>query len=236
MDTYCINFKSCRNVYPIKLIRPNERYRYNEQEELANVVSDLNSSEVSIDTCVCDNPKRSNLRMAMCCSGRHGCEYCEVASIRYKDDTMTKSHLTWPPCTMNGRPRTITAIKRIVRDIEDEDTEVTKDYMKGIKGRSVLLDQDNFDIVLDLPTEYMHLVCLGTVKRMLLFMYKLGTDKNRVTKRIRCDPKDFNDIIAGIQVIREFSRRCRNLDCSVYKAQEYRNILLFFPYCFKKHS
>lgn len=210
------------------MIRPNEKYRYEEHEELCNVIADINSSVIILDTCVCDNPKRCKLRMAKSCSGTHGCEYCEAPAITFKDHTMTKSQLTWPPSTMNGRPRTITGIRRIVNSIEDEDQELTKDYLKGIKGRSILLDQENFDIIHDLPTEYMHLVCLGTVKRIVVFTYKIGKDKNRVTKRKRCDPKLFNDIISTIQVTREFSRRCRNLDTGVYKAQEYRNVLLFF--------
>ena len=228
MDIYCVNFKHCRNIYPLKLIRPNERFKYDEQQELYDVISEINSSKIVIDTCVADNPKRSTLRMAMSCAGYHGCEYCESPAVSYKDDTMTKSQLTWPPITMNGRPRTITGIRRIVNSIEEEDSEVTKDYLKGIKGRSVLLDQKKFDIIHDLPTEYMHLVCLGTVKKMLVFTYKLGPDKNRTTNRKRCDPKEFNDLIACVLFVREFSRRCRNLDTSVFKAQEYRNVLLFF--------
>ena len=227
LDTFCIRFKKCRNIYPIKLIRPNEKFKYDEQQELANVINDLNTCVV-IDTAVCDNPKRSKLRMAKSCCGTHGCEYCEEPAISFKDNTMTRKQLTWPPTTMNGRPRTITGIRRIVNSIEEADYELPKNYLKGIKGRSVLLDQDNFDLILDLPTEYMHLVCLGNVKKMLAFTYKLGKDNNRVPKRKRCDPKLFNDIMKNIKVVFEFSRRCRNLDIGVYKAQEYRNVLLFF--------
>lgn len=141
---------------------------------------------------------------------------------------MSKSQLTWPPQTMNGRPRTITAIHRIVNSIEEDDGELTSDYVKGIKGRSVFLDQPNFDYILDIPTEYLHLVCLGIVKRMLELTYKIGKKRPRVTKRKRSNPQLFNDLISCVQVVREFSRRVRNLDTSVLKAQEYRNILLFF--------
>ena len=228
LDVFCINFKNCRNIYPIRLIRPNEKFKYDEQEELSNVLADINSSDLVLDTAVCDQPKRSKLRMAKCCSGTHGCEYCEAPSVQYKDNNMRRSHLTWPPSTMNGRPRTITGIRRIVNSIEEEDPNVTKDYVKGIKGRSLLLDQDNFDLVLDLPTEYMHSVCFGLVSNLVDFTYKTGKTKHRITTRKRCDPKEFNVLIATIEVPREFPRRCRNLDTGVYKALEYRNLLLFF--------
>lgn len=229
IDIYCINIKPCRNIYPLRLIRPNERYKYDEQEELANVVADINSSGMIIDTGVGDNPKRSTFKMAKTCAATHGCEYCEAPSLFYKDNTMTRGHLTWPPSTMNGRPRTITGIRRIVNQIEEEGySNLSKDYVKGIKDRSVFLNQNNFDLILDLPSEYMHSVCLGNGKKLLECTYKLGKDKHRVTKRKRCDPKVFNDLIASVQVFHEFSRRCRNLDTAVYKAQEYRNVILFF--------
>lgn len=144
---------------------------------------------------------------------------------------MIKSKLTFPPRTMNARPRTVTAIRRIVNSIEEGTEEsLDKNYLKGIKKRSVMLDQPNFDMVTDLPTEYMHLVCLGVVKRMCEFTYKLGKKRNRVTKRKRSDPQLFNILIQAILVPREFPRRIRNMDSSSLKALEYRNILLFlFP-------
>ena len=228
LDIFCVSFKTCRNVYPLRIIRPNEKYRYDEQEEMSNVLTDINSSDLILDTAVCDNPKRSKLRMAKSSCGTHGCEYCEAPSVQYKNNSMRKSHLTWPPSTMNGRPRTITAIRRIVNSIEEEDPNVTKDYVKGIKGRSVLLDQQNFDLILDLPTEYMHSTCLGLVNNLVHFTYKTGKTKHRNTNRKRCDTKEFNELIGTVEVVREFPRRCRNLDTAVYKALEYRNLILFF--------
>ena len=228
MDTYCIKFEDCRNIYPIKLIRPNERYKYNDQEELAELVGDINNSGMIINTGVFDNPKRSMVTMTKTCAARHGCEYCEAPAVTFKDNSMTKSHLTWPPATMNGRPRTITGIRRIVNEIEENNGELPRDYVKGIKGRSIFLNQPNFHIIFDIPTEYMHLVCLGNIKKLLEFTYKVGKQRHVVTKIKRLDPNEFNVIIVSVKVVREFSRRCRNLDTSVYKAQEYRNVLLFF--------
>lgn len=213
-------------------MRPNEKFKYNEQEDLQIVVDDLNGSEITIDTASMDNPKRSKLRMAKSSSGKCGCEYCEASAVQYKDDTMKRSHLTWPPNTMNGRPRTITGIRRIVQSIEDEDQDFPQSYYKGIKGRSVLLNQPNFDFIHDITTEYMHLVCLGIVKPLIEYTYKIGKNRPRITNRKKCDPSLFNDIIITIQVTREFSRRCRNLDTAVYKALEYRNVLIFFSLSF----
>lgn len=228
LETYCVKFKDCKNIYPLRIIRPNEKYKFNAKEQLSSVISDINSAGMIIHTGVCDNPKRSFCKNHMSSSGKHGCDYCEAPAIFYKDNTMKKGHLTWPPSTMNGRPRTITGIKRIVKNLEEEDPNVTKDYLKGVKGRSVLLDQNNFDVIHDLPAEYMHSMCIGCVKKLLELTYKLSKNKPVVTKNKKIDPKLFNDLMASVLVAREFSRRCRNLDTSIYKAQEYRNVILFF--------
>ena len=215
-------------------MKPHEKYKYDEQEDLRNVIDDINESELVLDTAVMDNPKRSKLRNAKSSSGKCGCEYCEASAIHFKDNTMKRSHLTWPPSTMNGRPRTITGIRRIVNSIENEEEDLTANYCKGIKGRSVLLYQPNFNIIHDLPTEHMHAVCLGIVKPLLEYTYKVGKERPRITNRKKCDPKVFNDIIITIQVTSEFPRRCRYLDTTVYKALEYRNALIvFFPIILK---
>ena len=212
----------------MKIVRPNNRYKYDEQESIQQVVSDLNENNISIGTGVFDNPKRSVVKGVKNHASKHPCEYCEGCAIFYKDNTMTRGQLTWPPVTMNGRPRTITAIRRIVNSIEEGEEILTSQYLKGIKRRSVLLDQPHFDFILDIPAEYMHILCLGTVKKMIEFTYKVGQKRTRITKRKRTDPKMFNDLIISVQVPDDFPRRVRNLDPSCLKAAEYRNLLLFF--------
>ena len=204
------------------------RYKYDEKKEIREFISNLNENDISIDAAIFDNLKRSVVKDVKNHASTHPCEYCEAPARHYKDDTMTRRKLTWPPETMNGRPRTITAIRRIVNDIEEGEENLSSNYLKGIKGRSVLLDQPDFDFILDIPAEYMHLLCLGVVKSMLEYTYKIGKKRTRVTKRKRTDPELFNDLIRFVQVTREFSRRVRCLDTAIWKAEEFRNTLIFF--------
>lgn len=139
-----------------------------------------------------------------------------------------RTQLTWPASTMNGRPRTVTSIRRIVNDIEESELPLDKHYVKGIKGRSVLMDQPNFDMITDSPCEYMHSVCLGAVKRLVELSFKVGENRSRITTRKLSCPTLYNNLIKDVRVPREFSRRCRKLDLSVFKAQDFRNLLLFF--------
>ena len=131
---------------------------------------------------------------------------------------------------MDGNPRTLENIRQIVNAIEN-DPEILKtdpDYCKGIKGKSLLLDKPFFDLIQDAPAEYMHIVCLGTVKRLIELTFKVGENRDRITKRKLSNPQMYNEKIKSIQLIRESSRRCRNLDFSVMKAAEFRNCLIFF--------
>ena len=241
---------------------------------------------------VCDNPKRSDVRCALCHSATYACEYCEaqavavhenitesqVASIKKKyelrkknlqntidflrespgssaakikdgkkiDDLLEKvenlrneeeseirafsnkrKKLAWPFSTYNGILRTQDLIKYIVNKIE-ANPDLDKHEKKGFKGKSVFLDEQTFHFINDLPAEYMHLGCLGVVRRLLEVTFNVGENKDRVTKRKLSDVSQFNNLIKCVQVVREFSRRCRSLDLGIIKAQEYRNLIYFF--------
>ena len=286
LDTYSIKFNHCRSIYPIGLIKPCHRFKYDVQEQLKRVLDDINDNEVIMDCAVLDNPKRSDLKCAKTASAKFGCEYCENCAVFYVDhekkslvmikkkyellekkifeeieelqntendeylqhlretlDTLYKEkeaevkkksrkQLTWPASTMGGKLRTVDAIKEIANEIERNPriAQTDPDYCKGIKGKSHLLYQPFFNIITDAPCEYMHLVCLGIVKRMIELNFQVGENRQRITKRKLTCPKLYNEKIRLVQVFREFSRRCRNLDFGVMKASEFRNALLFFFY------
>lgn len=64
--------------------------------------------------------------------------------------------------------------------------------------------------------------------RMLELTFLVGENRTRTTKRRLSHPSSFNDLMKEVKVFREFSRRARELDLAVLKAQEMRNIILFF--------
>lgn len=113
-------------------------------------------------------------------------------------------------------------------DLKNEGHYVDPDDLKGFVGKSLLLDIPDFDFIHNVPTEYMHLTCLGAVKRMLVLTFQLGENRTRITTRKLTSPAVFNELMKYIKVPREFPRRIRQLDLAVIKAQELRNILIFF--------
>ena len=139
------------------------------------------------------------------------------------------SHIVWPANTRNGEPRTREKILEIVQKIESG-VELTQDEKKGIKGRSLLFDIDGFNFVIAIPTEYMHSLCLGLVKRLLEICFSVGQSRQRTIKTKLASTELFDEAMKSIKLPKESSRRARALDLSVMKAQEMRNIVIFlFP-------
>ena len=139
-----------------------------------------------------------------------------------------RTHLAWPHNTSRGQARTDDSTEAIVNGIEEGILD--HDTVRGIIGRSLFLDLNYFNFTQDIPAEYMHSVCLGLVKQLIELTFTVGKTRSRVSTRRLSTPSKYNSLMSTIQVPREFSRRVRNLDLSVIKAQEYRNIaLIFFP-------
>ena len=281
LDVYSIKWDGCRDVYPMKIVRPLCKNHINHYEQFAAVLNDILSSGLKIQCVVADNPKRAFLKYCLQHSARFACEYCfepgvlfcshsdesdfakrleeqikhvnqeidcldtnnDSVQIEYLKSLVVKlketeklaknkrkhSHIVWPESTSDGIQRTKEKILEIVEKIE-EGQELSPNEKKGIKGRSLLLDIEGFDIVNNVQCEYMHLVPLGVVKRLLELCFSVGENRTRITKRPLTLPNEFNELMKLIKVPHEYSRRARKLDLSVMKAQEMRNILvIFFP-------
>ena len=281
LDVYSLKFKGCREVYPVKIIKPLNKFPVDQEYHFSSILSDLLANNLELLFMVADNPKRSFLRNALQHGARFGCEYCFESGVSFKfvnqeeaspivkkiekqkreiqqqidslvepDDTVQietlhkfmkhldeaesiarkqikASHIVWPASTFNGELRTKEKVLHIVEKIESGE-DLTPSEKKGVKGRSLLLNIDYFDFILHIPTEYMHLSSLGVVKRLLELSFNVGENRSRITKRPLSSPTLFNDLMKSVKVFHEFSRRARKLDLSVMKAQELRNILIFY--------
>ena len=140
-----------------------------------------------------------------------------------------KTNILWPSSTMYSQHRSRRSVLEIVRKIENNEI-LSIDESKGILGRSLLLDVPNFNYIYDAPAEYLHSGCLGVIKRLVELTFDVGQNRKRNTNRKLSSIKKFNSLMSGIKVLKEFSRRARNLDFSVFKGQEFRNLcIIFFP-------
>ena len=71
---------------------------------------------------------------------------------------------------------------------------------------------------------------------MIELTFNVGETRKRITNRELSSSEKYNSLMSSIRVPREFSRRIRKLDFAVFKAQEFRNVILFFPNCFGMYS
>ena len=108
--------------------------------------------------------------------------------------------------------------------------DLSPEERKGVQGKSPLFDIPDFDIVEDSPAEYLHSTCIGLVKKVVELTFSVGQARGRKTKRPLSKPAQFNKLMQCIKTHKESSRRARDLDFSVFKEAEFRNLaILYFP-------
>lgn len=225
LDVYSMQVSNCRCVYPLKVIRPINKYKVDFRPHLKTILDAMIEANAWLKALIADNPKRSDIREALSHASNFACEYCiskamhfteinvkasdekkqndlsikqfekqirtlrrspcSTAGLQRREEEIkvmesiitelkkrnghllkTHAHTVWPASTSHGELRTKEGILEIVNAIEEQGrSQLTADDVKGIKGRSLLLDLDYFDFVLSIPAEYMHLSCIGVVKR-----------------------------------------------------------------------
>ena len=75
----------------------------------------------------------------------------------------------------------------------------------------------------------MHSVALGVVKMLVTLTFKLqaGQQRSSASDLTRVPLRGVNELLLQTRVPKEFSRKVRELDTAVWKAEEYRNLILF---------
>ena len=162
---------------------------------------------------VCDAPVRSSLKLIKAHSGYNSCERCTVPEEYH-------SHRI---CLLgtSHHPRT-------------DDNFLSQSDEKHHKGRSVLAEF-GISMVTNFPLDYMHLVCLGVCRRMI--MWWKGT-KKQFKGRLRLAAitklsKKIEDHRNKIPC--EFNWKMRTIsDIKYWKASEFRLFLIYCSFVFLK--
>lgn len=102
-----------------------------------------------------------------------------------------------------------------------------------LPGQSLLTSLPNFDMVQSIPFDYMHLVCLGVMKKLLV-LWISGDLKFRLPSR---KIEEMSQTLERLKKYTpsEFSRKPRSLRyMKLWKATEFRQFLLYTGYCTTK--
>lgn len=91
IDVYSLKFKECKDIFPVKIIRPINKYPVDHQEQLSLVLDDLTENDLELDSFVADNPKRAFLRNSVQFCGKFGCEYCFQQGVPFRCTTTQES-------------------------------------------------------------------------------------------------------------------------------------------------
>ncbi|XP_072747535.1 uncharacterized protein [Anoplolepis gracilipes] len=94
-------------------------------------------------------------------------------------------------------------------------------------GKSILENIPNIDIVNNFPLDYMHLICLGVVKKIILNIWLFGPAAHKLSKT---QIEEISNYLIQIKscIPSDFARKIRSLnECKRWKATEFRFFLLY---------
>ena len=156
-----------------------------------------------IHSILCDAPARAFVTNTKGHNAYYGCDRCVQSGVWL-------NKMTYPE---------VSATKRTDDGFRCKDNE---EYHIGDTPLATL----SIDLVLQLPLDYMHLVCLGVVRRLVLAWLK-GPLECRLPAKSVCDiSRKLEDF--RLYMPSEFCRRPRPLsDIDRFKATEFRQLLLY---------
>ena len=166
-----------------------------------------NKKIVPLFGCV-DSVARPLLQNRIKFNGSSGCSYCHHFGV-YDSGSMRYPLLDNDPA---------------LRSHEDHVKDVQKSIkygkrINGIKGECILLKVNNFDIIWNLPPDYMHGTLLGVTRQ---FFHRWNTFNFK-----KSDREKINERMSNIKLCREIRRSIRRLDLfDKFKATELKTWLI----------
>lgn len=161
--------------------------------------------EVKIRSFICDAPARSSILGTKSHTAYFGCLKCEV------EGEFIKNRVSFPVDSLAQMRSDDSFRKR--RNIEHHKTDS-------------ILEELSINMIKQFPLEYMHLVCLGTMRK-LLQMWVSGDTKSLLNSaRVNAISNKISNISKTQPS--DFQRRLRTLsDLGYFKATEFRTFLLY---------
>lgn len=154
--------------------------------------------------------------------------------------TATKGHTGYFSCAKCTTEGKYIAQRMCFSDINclkrTDDSFAKQTQKEHHTGQSILLNIPNFGLISKVPLDYMHLVCIGAVKKILNFLLSGPLNVRLPTQAINNISKLLIEMQTSIPV--EFVRKPRELHfLSLWKATESRQFLLYTgPIIIKNHT
>lgn len=166
--------------------------------------------EFSVYTLCCDVPAKSFVLQIKGHSGFFSCTRCEV------EGEYLSNRICFPYNSPSNRPPQRTHQNYILQSKEEHHAGAT----------SLIATLPNFDVVTSFSLDYMHLVCLGVVRKLLLLWIRGPNTIRYPSWKIKQISNSLEDLKKYMPC--EFARKPRTLDeiCR-WKATEFRTFVLY---------
>lgn len=221
---YIVNDPSLKKtVFPIGLYHGNKKpsnsneFLFDFVEEMKSILSAngvfLNKKKVnvSIHYICCDAPAKSFILKVKGHTGFFSCTRC----------TIEGEHVNRRTCFPYSQSKSTEKTHLDYINASDED------YHTNCDNISNLSELENLDLVKSFPLDYMHLVCLGVMKKLLMLWVQKGPLKVRLrSSKIT----EFSSLLLSLNscITSDFARKHRTLqDLCRWKATEFRFFLLY---------
>lgn len=187
---------------------------------LEGLVVDGIKYKILVSSCILDVPAKSKVLNVTQFNGKYGCNYCYHPGSLYKERHIRYSHMQ----NQNYERRTNESQRNLM-----EIASQTNTIKYGVKGFSPLIMLPEFDLVQQLPVDYMHNCLLGVTKALIGLWTDSSNHLNRFYIGSRAKKLKFNKQFEKIRSYSEISRQPRNvMNVAKLKANEYKNWLLYY--------
>ncbi|CAH1170530.1 unnamed protein product [Phaedon cochleariae] len=164
---------------------------------------------------ICDVPAKSYIKYSRGHSGYQSCSKCSIEGIYFNNRI----------CFPNYR----NAVLRTDESFRQKQNE------NHHTGTSILETLPNIDMINNFPLDYMHLVCLGVVKKLIVNLWIGGRPSHKLSSlEISNISQNLLEQVSNIP--REFNRKPRSLnEAKRWKATEFRQFLFYTGPVVLKH-
>lgn len=155
LDVYSLKFNGCKDIYPIRIVRPINKYPIDNQRQLHLVLNDVLQNGLKIHRFIADNPKRSFLRFSMQHSAKCGCEYCFESGVSFRNTSSEESDALVQK--IDQQRNDIIEQINILRDEDasDEHIESLEKVEKNLTDAKKMLKKNKLHTSFGLPTRGM---------------------------------------------------------------------------------
>ena len=219
--------QDCNRVLPIG-VRVARKQSEDHEEIFGRLFRDMDKLNVKVDLILADSKARSVLLNLIGITGYYACSHCESKGVTNKGEEQVEGQpkkkkkggsVVWPSSTMNVQRRSHQSWLE-----HAEAAEATGKAVKGIKGRSVILDHVE-DIVKQVPIDNFHVTYLGIAKRLVNKLLQLRSHGGP-SASVREVLHRMNKLLKETEFPSEFQRDPRDFNEARFKASEWKNLVV----------